>query len=59
MVLTVVCVLYICLVFVLSFLFWYDCFPLFLYSSLSLGFGGYLLRCIIQFLCTFPSLYFD
>ena len=59
MVLAALWVLYICLVFVLSFLFWFDRFSLFLYSSLSQGYGGYLLHCITPFLCTFPSLYFD
>jgi hypothetical protein len=59
MVRTVLGVSYISLLLVLSFLFLYDRFSLVLYSSLSLEYGLRLLHCIVQFLCTFPSLYFD
>jgi hypothetical protein len=42
-----------CLVLILSSMFFYNRFSLLLfYSSLSVG-------CVIQFLCTFSSIYFD
>jgi hypothetical protein len=53
-------VLCMCLVLILSSMFFYNRFSLLLfYSSLSVGCGMCLLRCVIQFLCTFSSIYFD